>query len=434
MPYLLRQGGVSETDAKLLACDVKLLRPYIRVKEQLKSEWICCQLGAREHYAVARALHRHHVLRLLLTDAWVRPANLLGRLEPGLRARFHAELALANVFAPNSSNIAFELRAKLAGLRDWRLTIARNDWFQKVAVARLSRMRPANTPRTLMAYSYAALKIFELARARGWRTVLGQIDPGPPEERIVARLYEENEVHRGSWRPPPRRYWANWREECALADRIVVNSTWSQAALLDEGVSAEKIKVVPLAYDGPKAIGAFRREYPAVFTALRPLRVLFLGQINLRKGIGPMLDAIRLLREEPIQFTFVGPIQLSIPPDLREDPKVRWVGSVPREDTAKFYRNADVFLFPTFSDGFGLTQLEALAWKLPIVATKFCGDVVEDGINGWLLPEVTSWAIAATLQRCVADSARLQEFSVNSVLTERFGLARVGEQWLDVFE
>src|SRR5206468_6155217 len=104
--------------------------------------------------------------------------------EPGLRARFHAELALANVFAPNSSNIAVELRAKLAGLRDWRLTIARNDWFQKVAVARLSRMRPANTPRTLMAYSYAALKIFELARARGWRTVLGQIDPGPPEERI----------------------------------------------------------------------------------------------------------------------------------------------------------------------------------------------------------------------------------------------------------
>jgi len=400
----------------------------------LKSEWICCQLGAREHYAVARALHKHHALHLLLTDLWVRPRNLLGRLEPRLRARFHADLATANVFAPNSGNIAFELRAKLAGLRDWQLSIARNDWFQRVAVASLSRMRPANTPRTLMAYSYAALKIFELARARGWRTVLGQIDPGPPEERIVARLYEETELHSGRWRPPPRRYWANWREECALANRIVVNSTWSQAALLDEGVSAEKIKVVPLAYDDPKATRAFRREYPAVFTPSRPLRVLFLGQINLRKGIEPLLDAIRLLRGEPIEVWLVGPIQISIPSDLRDDPKVRWVGSVPHEQTARFYRDADVFLCPTFSDGFGLTQLEAQAWKLPIVATKFCGDVVKDGRNGWLLPEVTPCAIATTMWRCLAHPGRLQEFSTHSELTERFGLARIGEQWLRVLD
>jgi glycosyltransferase involved in cell wall biosynthesis len=69
---------------------------------------------------------------------------------------------------------------------------------------------------------------------------------------------------------------------------------------------------------------------------------------------------------------------------------VRWIGSVPREDAARFYRDADVFLFPTFSDGFGLTQLEAQAWKLPVIATKFCGDVVEDGKNGYLLPEITS--------------------------------------------
>ena len=199
---------------------------------------------------------------------------------------------------------------------------------------------------------------------------------------------------------------------------------------MDEGFPAEKIKVVPLAYDEPKAIKAFRREYPAVFTSSRPLRVLFLGQINLRKGIGPLLDAIRLLRGEPIEVSLVGPIQISIPSDLRDDPQVRWVGSVPHEHTARFYRDADVFLFPTFSDGFGLTQLEAQAWKLPIVATKFCGNVVKDGRNGWLLPEVSPYAIAATMRRCRAEPERLQEFSARSDLTERFGLARIGEESL----
>ena len=261
--------------------------------ENAEEKWICCQIGAREHYAVARALHQRRALDLLLTDAWLRPHSVLGLLNPGLRARFHPDLAAANVYAPGGANIAFELRSKLAGLHNWSLIMARNDWFQKVAVARLSRIGAASTSKTVMAYSYAALEIFKFARARGWRTVLGQIDPGLPEERLVARLYEEDSDQRGRWQPAPPEYWSKWRKECKLADRIVVNSVWSQAALVDEGVPAAKIKVIPLAYDEPKTIDRFQRKYPEKFTSSRPLRVLFLGQINLRKGMGPLLDAVR---------------------------------------------------------------------------------------------------------------------------------------------
>jgi glycosyltransferase involved in cell wall biosynthesis len=396
--------------------------------------WICCQIGAREHYAVARALRRHAALELLLTDLWITPNNPLAWLRPSLRARFHVELAGANVFAPNCSSVAFELRAKFDRLRNWNRIIARNEWFQKAVVARLSRIRSDGRSPTVMAYSYAALEIFRFARARGWRIVLGQIDPGPPEERIVARLYDDNPAYRGNWERPPPRYWSSWREECALADRIVVNSLWSHAALVAEGVPKEKIRVVPLAYSQPEASTAFRREYPQQFTPSRPLRVLFLGQITLRKGIGPLLDAIRLLRREPVEFTFVGPMQISVPPDLRDDPQIRWVGSVPREDTGHYYREADLFLFPTFSDGFGLTQLEAQAWNLPIIATRFCGNVVKDDGNGWLLSEVTAEAIAATLRRCLAHPSSLQELSTNSIRTKRFDLAYIGKQWLSVFE
>jgi len=397
-------------------------------------KWICCQIGAREHYAVARALHRYQALDLLLTDAWVRPENPLGRLRPSLRARFHCDLAKANVYAPNAGSIAFELRADLVGLRDWPRIMARNEWFQRAALIRLSRIGPADNSRTLMAYSYAASELFKFALARGWRTVLCQIDPGPPEERIVASLYEQDPKLRESWQRPPLRYWASWQEECALADRIVVNSMWSHAALVAEGVPAARIRVVPLAYEEPKAIAPFQRVYPEVFTFARPLRVLFLGQINLRKGIGPLLDAIRLLRGEPIAFTFVGPIQIPIPADLRDNSQVRWVGWVPREDTGQFYRDADIFLFPTFSDGFGLTQLEAQAWKLPVVATNFCGEVITDGRNGFLLAELTPYAIATAIRRCLADPRELQKFSLNSVDAKQFDLRHVGQQWLRVLE
>src|SRR5206468_918869 len=114
---------------------------------------------------------------MLITDAWVRPNDVLGRVKAGPRARFHADLAKADVDAHNLANIAFELRSRLAGLRGWQLIMARNGWFQKVAVQRISRIGLGGAVPVVMAYSYAALEILRSARGRGWRTVLAQIDP-----------------------------------------------------------------------------------------------------------------------------------------------------------------------------------------------------------------------------------------------------------------
>jgi glycosyltransferase involved in cell wall biosynthesis len=396
--------------------------------------WICCQLGAREHYAVPRSIHRGDALELLVTDVWVRPGNLLGRLKPGLGGRYHAGLATAEVYARNGANIAFEVWSKLAGLTGWPRIIARNKWFQKVAIERLSRIDPGERAPVVMAYSYAALDILRLARSRGWRTVLGQIDPGPAEEEIVSKLHDATLGRGSSWLRAPKTYWSEWRRECTLADRIVVNSSWSRDALVGEGIPAGKIRVVPLAYEPPAGALEFRRRFPTSFDRARPLRVLFLGQINLRKGIGPLLEAIRLLRGEPIEFTLAGDIQVEIPADLGDDPRVKWVGSVPREQTKRYYRDADLFIFPTFSDGFGLTQLEAQAWSLPIVTTKFCGKVVEDGRSGWLLPAVTPDAIAQAIRHARENPKRLQEMSACAAPAESFGLDLVGRQWLDVFD
>src|SRR5262249_52776822 len=135
-----------------------------------------------------------------------------------------------------------------------------------------------------------------------------------------------------------------------------------------------------------------------------------------------------------VEFSFVGPIQIAIPHDLRNHPQIRWIGPVPQDRTDNFYCNADLFVFPTFSDGFGLTQLEAQAWKLPIVTSRYCGEVVGDGKNGLLLPEVTPEAIATVIQRCLMDPMLLQELSRHSGRSEECSLDSIGKQWLNVFE
>src|ERR1051325_11629064 len=194
--------------------------------------WLCCQLGAREHYAVPRALQLSGLLGEFITDLWIRPGTLLHSWKKRLTGRFHPALAGAHVTAPNVSALTFELKAALTRENGWKLINQRNEWFQHQAVAQLARNHH-NGNHTVFAYSYAAAEIFEFARARGWRTVLGQIDPGPTDERIIASLHKTSGME---WQSAPKEYWENWRHECSLADQIVVNSAWSRDALLDEGI------------------------------------------------------------------------------------------------------------------------------------------------------------------------------------------------------
>jgi glycosyltransferase involved in cell wall biosynthesis len=374
-----------------------------------RSSWICCQLGAREHYAIPRALHQAGALRRLYTDLWAPPGSLAATLA-GRRARdrFHPDLAAAPVSASNSRAFAFELRLRRRA-SGWDAILQRNDWFQSRVLASLG---PLLSPGSVVfSYSYTARHIFQAARQAGCRTVLGQIDPGPEEERLVAAVHRDSPALAGPWLPAPPLYWQHWAEECALADTIVVNSQWSADALRAEGIPAAKIRIVPLVYQSPAAAAGFVRHYPPAFTPARPLRVLFLGQVNLRKGLGPILDALPSLAGLPLRIQFVGPVQIDLPEELRRHPQLEWVGPVPRGLVADYYRQADLFLFPTLSDGFGLTQLEAQAWRLPIVASARCGQVVVPGRTGWVLHPVTPAAIAELLAGCVARPAELARLS-----------------------
>jgi glycosyltransferase involved in cell wall biosynthesis len=98
---------------------------------------------------------------------------------------------------------------------------------------------------------------------------------------------------------------------------------------------------------------------------------------------------------------------------------------VPHTGTAEYYREADVFILPTLSDGFALTQLEAMAHKLPVVCSKHCGKVVEHGVNGLVLEQVTSDAIAEAIRTLMSDRALLSELTRNACLRDEFSIDRL---------
>jgi len=393
--------------------------------------WYVCQIGAREHYAIPRALHRQGELATLVSDFWIPPSHPLNHLPRGKRlgGRFHSELKSAAVLAPNIAMIGFELRQRLRKRRGWSVNMKRNTLFQQKAISMLSRISDSGSSNTLFCYSYAAGMLFHFAKQHDWRTVLGQIDPGPEEERIVAAEHLRYPNLGSRWQPVPQAYWDSWREELDLADVIIVNSEWSRQCLLKEGVSLSKIEIIPLVYqyveDSLKENRDGSEAEKKQNEITKSFQVLFLGQINLRKGIGRLLDAMKLLKDEPITLTLAGPseIDISVWEDLLN---VVWIGSVPRNEVGACYQNADVFILPTLSDGYALTQLEALARGVPVIASKHCGEAVEDGVNGWILEDLEPATIAKAILK--ARSSPLENVSPPL----GFGIDQLGERMLAV--
>lgn len=391
--------------------------------------WICCHLGAREHYATPRALLRYGRLAHLVTDAWVPPQSIFRSL-PGergrrLRERYHGDLAQVPITHFTSSLIGHELLWKTQGLSGWRLFSARNRWFQERSASVIANTTaPDGT--VVFAHSYAALAIFQAARRRGFRCVLAQIDPGERHFAVVAEATREAPEYGPAPQAPPFEYFARWREECALADRIVVNSEWSRHCLEAAGVAAGKMTVVPLAYDDDDAASG-SRTYPDRFTVERPLRLLYVGQVSVAKGVKALLDSLALLGDATIELTMVGERTAQVPQRHLDDRRIHWIGAVSRGAVMGHYRAADVLIFPSLSDGFGMAQIEAHGWQLPIVASRSCGQVVRDGVTGLVLSEVTPGVIAAALQRLIAEPQLLAAFSRNSVKPPGGGLAALGQ-------
>jgi glycosyltransferase involved in cell wall biosynthesis len=295
-------------------------------------------------------------------------------------------------------------------------------WFGTRVAARMSRMKLDAAHDIHFAYATGALESVRLARECGVAALVDQVDAGRAHE---VHLHEEYARWDG-WETQagaiPDSYFDRLAEEWHLADLVVVNSAYSRRAMHQQGVPLEKIVVVPLAYE-PRLRGPATFKRPS--SPDKPLEVLFLGQVSLCKGIPYLLQAARLLHEENVHFQVVGPIKISEAAVKSAPPNVTFAGPVLHDQVESVYRAADIFVLPTVSDGFAITQIEAMSCGLPVIATPNCGDVVTDQVDGFLVPVRDPQALAVAIARCSQNRAGLEEMSRQALRkSAQFSLAR----------
>ena len=175
------------------------------------------------------------------------------------------------------------------------------------------------------------------------------------------------------------------------------------------GVSRERFTIVPGAVDVTRFKPAPGR---APGDAAEPARLLYHGRVDRRKGALDFLEALALLRAQGVAFAAtvsgIGPDYDSARALAAERGlDVAFTGYVEYDAVPALYRESDVFVSPTYAEGFSNTILEAMASGLPTLSCYAVGvvDCLRDGENGLLVQPGDVPAQAAALRRLIEDAA-----------------------------
>jgi len=187
-------------------------------------------------------------------------------------------------------------------------------------------------------------------------------------------------------------------EEIRLADGILVGSSYARDSFVMEGIPSEKLRVVPYGVD----LEIF--SPPPSFVKRNGFNVVFAGQLTQRKGLSYLLRGYQKFRRQNSQLTLVGSFVGGPEPFVPFSELFRHVPHLTRPELSNTYRYSDVFVFPTLLEGMGLVVLEAMACGLPVIVTaNGPGDIVRDGVDGFVIPARDEEAVCDRLDRLYRD-------------------------------
>ena len=272
------------------------------------------------------------------------------------------------------------------------------------------------------AYEYTALEAFEAADRQGIAKIL---DFPSLNSRQFQLLQREQKAAFPELIEPLDEYFERLFEtrqarrdaEMRAADIIITNSSVTRASHIAGGADPARTFAVP--YGAPPVRDVPSRVSRGPNSALK---VIWAGTFSIRKGAHLFVEAWRKLNAgTAAQADIFGAVAL---PDRMWRPSpagMQFHGSVVHATLFAAYEAADVMIFPTLSDGFGMVVTEAFSRGLPVITTDQAGasDLVRHGENGLVITACSAVAIAESLQWCLDNRARLPAMSQHALETAR---------------
>ena len=145
----------------------------------------------------------------------------------------------------------------------------------------------------------------------------------------------------------------------------------------------------------------------------------FIGRIHKDKGINELVEAFQTIKGAKLMV--IGDYDKNYPPKMenweliQQSPDIIYVNRIPRAEVGKYLSAMDLFVYPTYREGFGHVLQEAMTMGTPVLTTDIPGpsEVVEDGISGALVPVCNVDMLSKMMMELMSDANRRNEFSKN---------------------
>lgn len=286
------------------------------------------------------------------------------------------------------------------------------DGFDRFVARGIAGRKTAQKLELVYGYETLCGQTFRAAKEQGVKTVLDL--PSPEHDYVENLLWREYEKFPVLLTPARRRFrelqaerTAKRHEEFRRADLVVANSSLTARTWAAAGLDGKKIATVPLAGPEPDPRGA-----KGGTRGKGPLRLVWAGTFSVRKGGHLLAEAWRGWKNRgDTELEVYGSVSLPEGVRVRDLEGVKWHGPVARERVLEAFRKADLLVFPTLCDGFGLVVAEALSQGLPVLTTRQAGaaDLITEGENGFLVEAGSVEALRGKLEEIRGQRERLRE-------------------------
>lgn len=211
-----------------------------------------------------------------------------------------------------------------------------------------------------------------------------------------------------------------------LSHKIIVNSRSTACWVNSFGKFKGKVFVLyPILkhFSGNERGGGGSNESDKVW------KLLCVANVQKRKGLEYLIDAIKLIKNTKIKLDLVGVIKDEgydryLKTKIYESglgSGVECKGYLSGDELWKAYRDADLFVLPSLIEAYGMVLIEAMSFGLPIIASRVGGipEIVEDGVNGLLVRPADPAELAKAIEEVVNNSQLRRNLSVNVLKTYR---------------
>jgi glycosyltransferase involved in cell wall biosynthesis len=393
---------------------------------------VVAQMGARMHYAVPAILARVGILERLYTDLYAPPLpervqRSICRFGPAPLKRWFgrvsADIPTEKIVSFGTLGLEYYGRRMFAGPAKASATYL---WAGKELCRRVIHCGLGEA-KSVFTYNSAGLELMRHASRRQMRAIMEQtIAPVEIEDALLEAERSTYPHWEHSVGKDPHRSALAHRErmEWQEADVIICGSEFVRDGIRGLGGPVERCRVVPYGVRLP--LSTVPREGPH-----KPLRILTVGAVGLRKGAPYVLAAARDLGDKA-EFRMAGQVEVTLYAQKLLSERVTVLRAVPRSEIHRQFAWADVFLLPTLCEGSATACYEALSYGLPVITTPNAGSIVRDGLDGFIVPIRDAGATADRIER-LADGDLWIEMSANArCRAADYTLEKYGQRLLSV--